>query len=267
MLLLLRRGGPRRTTINRPSRRRSSTTPVPPVPPVPTSTRVSVPYKRVRQHVNPFAGELRRLRPTPAQLHWPSRLASPGGPFHVDLGCAAGNYLFACARRAPGVNFVGLEIRRQLVDVADYRQRVRDRVPNLAFLHCNLLVPGALDAVLESMGSGNVRSVSVFHPDPNFKRRRKKRTVLTPALAETLAKRLPAGAHVYLQSDVEPLFLEMAKVLQANPGFAPLADADVGRGPDFCSRRDNAMGVRTDREVSVLKQEGLEVWRKNFVKV
>ena len=73
--------------------------------------------------------------------------------------------------------------------------------------------------------------------------------MLTPALAETLAARLPAGAHVYLQSDVEPLFLEMAKVLRSNPGFASLSDAEVG-GQGFCSLRDNAMGVRTDREVS-----------------
>lgn len=258
MLLLLRRGGLRPARTTAACFIRSSTTAAPPPP--------RVPYKRVRQHVNPFAGSLRTLLPTLSQLDWASRLARPSSPFHVDLGCASGNYLFACARMAPDVNFVGLEIRRQLVDVADYRQRVRDRVDNLAFLHCNLIVPGALDAVLDSM-AGNVRSVSIFHPDPNFKRRRKKRTVLTPALAETLAARLPAGAHVYLQSDVEPLFLEMAKVMSTNPRFSPLADADVGRGPDFCSRHDNAMGVRTDREVSVLKQEGLVVWRKNFVKI
>ncbi len=226
------------------------------------TTREHVPYKRVRQHVNPFAGSLATLRPTSEELDWSRKLARPDKPFHVDLGCASGNYLFACARQTPDVNFVGLEIRKQLVDVASYRQR-RDGVANLTFLHCNLIVPGALDAVLASM-SGNVRSVSIFHPDPNFKRKRKKRTVLTPTLAESLGKHLPSGAHVYIQSDVHPLFLEMAKVLRSNPGFASLSDAEVG-GQGFCSLRDNAMGVRTDREVSVLKQEGLAVWRENFV--
>ena len=225
-----------------------------------------VPYKRVRQHVNPFAGKLATMKPCPVNdLDWDRRLARPDNPFHIDLGCAAGNYLFTCAERTCNVNYVGLEIRKQLVDVAAYRQ-ARDRFDNLTFIHCNLIVPGALDAVLQSIGArARVQSVSIFHPDPNFKRKRRKRTVLTPLLVESLANRLPKGAHVYLQSDVKPLFLEMVNVMSSNICFSPLPDTAIGQ--DYCSDHDNAMGVRTDREISVLKQEGQKVWRKNFLKI
>eukprot|EP00946_MAST-07B_sp_MAST-7B-sp1_P004750 g4750.t1 len=215
--------------------------------------------KRVRQHVNPFAGKLGTLKMLPEHLDWDKKLARPDLPFHVDLGCALGNYLFACAEHSPDVNFVGLEIRKQIVDIAAHRQ-ARKAVDNLTFLHCNLIVPGALDAVLSSM-RGNVRSVSIFHPDPNFKKRLKKRTVLTPTLADSLARGLPSGCHVYIQSDVEKLFLEMESVLSNSCDFEALPDEEIRQ--DFCSERENVMGIPTDREVSVLKR-GLPVWRKNF---
>ena len=85
----------------------------------------------------------------------------------------------------------------------------------------------------------------------------------------SLVSRIVALVHdgVDIGSIAAITFTEKAAAELRHRVRTALADADVGRGPDFCSRRDNAMGVRTDREVSVLKQEGLEVWRKNFVKV
>ena len=219
-----------------------------------------VPYKRMRQHINPFAGKLATLMPTEEQLSWADRVARHEQPFHLDLGCAAGSYLFSLARKMPHMNFIGLEIRKHLVDVASYRQ-ARDGVDNLAFLHCNLLSPGALDAVLSSLKK-NVRSVSIFHPDPNFKKKRKKRNVVTPRLLSSLSKGLPHGAHLYIQSDVHELFLEMDKTIRANHQFRKLPDEVLGEG--FNSEKDNAMGMRTDRENSVLRRN-LNVWRENYV--
>ena len=63
---------------------------------------------RTRQHVNPLKAEL-QVPLTPPD--WAAVFADPARPLAVDVGCGSGRFALALARRFPGCNLLGLDIR------------------------------------------------------------------------------------------------------------------------------------------------------------
>ena len=87
----------------------------------------------VRQHVNPLS----RFFQLPLELPAPAELfADPQQPIHLDIGCARGRFLLALAQQQPGVNHLGVEIRRALVQAAE-TDRQTLALGNLHYLFCN----------------------------------------------------------------------------------------------------------------------------------
>ena len=75
-----------------------------------------MPRVRVHQHVNPLAPYYRF---TPKPLEIEKVFANPCLPLHLDIGCARGRFLLKMAQVAPHWNFLGVEIRRPLVEEAN----------------------------------------------------------------------------------------------------------------------------------------------------
>jgi tRNA G46 methylase TrmB len=59
-----------------------------------------------------------------------------------------------------------------------------------------------------------IQAVTIQFPDPHFKARHKKRRVVNPDLVNCLAKYLPAGTLVFLQSDIQELEVDMISHFQ-----------------------------------------------------
>ena len=83
----------------------------------------------MRQHVNPLSkhfDEIERI-PSLMQMFDNSKLN-----LHLDIGCAAGEFLFDLAVVNPKWNYLGIEIRERLVKTA--RLKVHDKkIKNLYF--------------------------------------------------------------------------------------------------------------------------------------
>jgi tRNA (guanine-N7-)-methyltransferase len=123
----------------------------------------------VRQHVNPLS----RFFQLPLELPAPADLfADPSQPIHLDIGCARGRFLLALAPERPGVNHLGVEIRRALVQAAE-ADRQAQALENLRFLFCNANV--SLQAWLAALPAGQLELVSIQFPDPWFKKKHHKR--------------------------------------------------------------------------------------------
>lgn len=58
-----------------------------------------------------------------------------------------------------------------------------------------------LDQILDSYPAP-IDLITIQYPDPQFKRRHRKRRVVQPSLVDAAARRLAPGGHVLLQSDV-----------------------------------------------------------------
>ncbi|HEY9689730.1 MAG TPA: tRNA (guanosine(46)-N7)-methyltransferase TrmB [Coleofasciculaceae cyanobacterium] len=201
---------------------------------------------RVREHVNPLSRHYDREIEPP---DW-SRIFSPlDRPLHLDIGCAKGHFILAMGDIAPDWNFLGLEIREPLVHQANRWARERG-LANVHYLPCN--ANRSLRPLLSSLPTGIVQRVTIQFPDPWFKKRHQKRRVVQPSLVSDLAEFLPVGAHVFVQSDIEDVAIEMRDRFSQHPAFALTHDT-----PWLDS---NPLPIATERERSVLEQN-LPVYR------
>lgn len=221
-------------------------------------------FQRPRQHVNPLASHFQKPLELPAGWQ-PFRQALP---LHLDIGCAAGHFCMAYAKRHEGQrNVLGLEIRETLVDRANGWVR-EGAAGNVHFLQCNANTAN-LDTLLDACPSP-LHSVSVQFPDPWFKKRHHKRRVFNADLAACLARHLTHTADratgeggegacdagwIFVQSDVQEVAEDMRAALDTVPSLEPALGCDGGQ---WLER--NPLGVATERELASLRLER-PVWR------
>jgi tRNA (guanine-N7-)-methyltransferase len=205
----------------------------------------------VRQHVNPLS----RFFQQPLTLQPPQQLfAEPERPIHLDIGSARGRFLLALAQREPERNYLGVEIRRALVQAAEADRRALG-LEHLHYLFCNANV--SLEAWLARLEVGQLERVTLQFPDPWFKKKHHKRRVLQPPLLLAVAAALAPGRHLFMQSDVPAVIEPMVALVEASGCFArPPGDQRPWRGT-------NPLPVATERETHVLNQ-GLPVYRVLF---
>jgi tRNA (guanine-N7-)-methyltransferase len=172
---------------------------------------------RVRQHVNPLANKYAEAIAPP---DWSQVYADPNRPLHLDIGCGWGDFLFHLAKLEPEWNFLGLEIRQPLVDIASQQQKLAG-LDNLGYLFCN--ANNSLEPILASLPTHCLSRVSIQFPDPWFKNRHFKRRVVQPEVVETLARYLQPGSMAFLQSDVELVERDMCDRFHAHPAFEYIA--------------------------------------------
>jgi tRNA (guanine-N7-)-methyltransferase len=93
--------------------------------------------------------------------------------------------------------------------------------------------------------------VSIQYPDPCFKNKHAKRRIVQPELVNEIARYLPSGGEVLLQSDLEWVAQAMCDRFSENSAFWR-TQADW--------LEPNPLGIPTERELATLSK-GLPVHR------
>jgi tRNA (guanine-N7-)-methyltransferase len=209
-----------------------------------------MPRLKVRQHVNPLAIIYQQPLVPP---DWAEIYADLSLPIHLDIGCAGGKFLLELAQQHPQWNYLGIEIRSALVIYANQK---RDEIAanNLHYVFGNINT--SLGTLLASLPPGKLQRISIQYPDPCFKNRHSKRRVVQPELVNDIAKYLPSGGEVFLQSDLEWVATEMCDRFSYNPAFHRTQT-------DWLE--PNPLGIPTEREIATLKK-GLPVHRAIWVR-
>ena len=209
---------------------------------------------KFRQHVNPLSDAYQ----TPISLteQWMEEaFEKPSQKIVVDVGCAKGTWILQNAEANRDINYLGLEIRRPVVEYCIQRAK-RWKLRNAHFLatNANIDLPNILSDLLKRGLS--IDMLTFHHPDPHFKKKHKKRRVVTDGLVETIASIVPSGFRIYLQSDIEDVCQGMTDTFLENAEYKP------AQGYDATCLEDNASphSVMTEREVATLKK-GLPVFR------
>lgn len=176
--------------------------------------------------------------------------------FHLDIGCASGNYLIRLAKRCPQTNFLGLEIREKLVLGAKCK-RDAEELDNIDFLVCNVIDHSSMLKLFAAIPAPT--SASIFHPDPNFKaRHRRKRDIVTQSFLGVVASAMNHEGNLHIQTDVEEVFLRMVQTIEEHENWA-LCRNNFGSGENL----ENALGEPTDRELYA-QRLGLPIYRASF---
>ena len=77
----------------------------------------------MRQHVNPLSKHFKEIESIPSLSEM---FGDPKLNLHLDIGCAAGEFLFDLALVNTSWNYLGIEIREKLVKTAKLKMRERD---------------------------------------------------------------------------------------------------------------------------------------------
>ncbi len=201
--------------------------------------------RRVRQHVNPLKSDLLEIPVARVDV-------APGRRLEVELGSAEAHFLMDLARVDRQGLFVGVEIRREVVDRANRAacaaglMHVRSVFANMSVDLPRLFAPG---------------TVSRFHlnfPDPWFKSRQHKRRVVSPLLARDIHTALAPDGELFMETDIFDIALEAMAVLESGgeDGRAPFVNA---REP-WTFYPQNPFDARSRREKQC-EGEGARIWR------
>ena len=205
---------------------------------------------RIRQHVNPLESKFQQPIPIPV---WQEVYAKSDRPIHLDIGCARGKFLLDMAQQHPETNFLGIEIRKPLVEYAD-RAKNELGLTNLHYLFGN--INSSAESLLSSLPKDSLKTISVQFPDPWFKKKHHKRRVIQPELVTILVDYLTLKGRVFLQSDIEEVAVAMRDRFANNPKLIQQHSTWLDTNP---------LPVPTERELYVLEQN-LPVYRALFVK-
>jgi tRNA (guanine-N7-)-methyltransferase len=152
-------------------------------------------------------------------------------PLELEVGCGTAEFLCSLAAKAPGVNFVGVDVAlRPLYKAVEIASSLK--LGNIRFIHANfaqmypLLEPSAL------------RQVYVHFPDPNTRSKFQRRKLVTPAFLDAIYLALVSGGGLSLMTDHAELFQELLAVTEADGRFEK-AHAErylIGFEPEVKSR-------------------------------
>ena len=208
----------------------------------------------MRQHVNPLSKNFDEIEKIPSLIEM---FDDSTLNLHIDIGCAAGEYLFDLALENTNWNYLGIEIRERLVNTA--KLKVRDKeIKNLFFVFGNAF--NILNDYHSKFLIKNLKSISFNFPDPWFKKRHHKRRVIQPEFINILSNLMKKGSIIYIKTDVKDLFEYMDCTILSNFNFESIDKKDFNFSESF-----NPNKVQTNREKYVLLNK-LKIFENIYIK-
>ena len=209
----------------------------------------------MRQHVNPLSKNFDEIERIPSflEIFNDSKLN-----LHLDVGCAAGEFLFDLALANNNWNYLGIEIRERLVKTAKLKVQER-RVKNLYFVFGNAY--NFLNAYQSQLIVKSLSSISFNFPDPWFKKRHYKRRIIQPELINILSDSMKKGSLIFIKTDVKDLFEYMDCIILRNFNFRKINEKDFKYSKSF-----NPNKVKTNREKYVIRN-GLKIFESIYMKI
>ena len=209
----------------------------------------------MRQHVNPLSKNFDEIERIPSfnEMFDDSKFN-----LHLDIGCAAGEYLFDLALVNTNWNYLGIEIRERLVKTAKLKVLEKD-IKNLYFIFGN--ANNILKDPQNKFIIKNVRSISFNFPDPWFKKRHYKRRIIQPDFINTLSKSLKRGSLIFIKTDVKDLFEYMDCKISSNLNFKKIDEKDFNYSESF-----NPYKFQTSREKYVIVNQ-FDIFESIYMKI
>jgi len=209
----------------------------------------------MRQHVNPLSSNFNQIERIPSLSEM---FDDSKSNLHLDIGCAAGEFLFDLALLNPSWNYLGIEIREKLVKNAKLKV-IEKEINNLYFLFGN--ANNILNDVQSKFIIKNLKSISFNFPDPWFKKRHNKRRVIQPELINILSTSLQKGSLIFIKTDVKDLFDYMDCTISSNLNFKNIDKKDFNYSKSF-----NPNKIKTNREKLVIDNK-LDIFESIYIKI
>jgi tRNA (guanine-N7-)-methyltransferase len=209
----------------------------------------------MRQHVNPLSSNFKQIEKIPSLNEM---FGDSKSNLHLDIGCAAGEFLFDLALFNTSWNYLGIEIREKLVKNAKFKV-FRKEIKNLYFIFGN--ANNILNDFQCKFIIKNLKSISFNFPDPWFKKRHHKRRIIQPEFINILSNSLQKGTLIFVKTDVKDLFDYMDHTITSNFYFKKIDEKNFNYSKSF-----NPNKVKTNREKYVIDNQ-LDIFEKIYIKI
>ena len=209
----------------------------------------------MRQHVNPLSINFEEIERIPSL---PEMFNNSKTNLHLDIGCAAGEFLFDLALDNANWNYLGIEIRERLVKKAKLKVQEKE-IHNLYFVFGN--ANNIAKDVQSKFIIKNANSISFNFPDPWFKKKHLKRRVIQTEFVKTLSNLMQKGSLIFIKTDVKDLFEYMDYTISSNLNFKKLDKKEFNYSKSF-----NPNKVQTNREKYVIMNE-LNIFERIYMKI
>lgn len=181
------------------------------------------------------------------------RTLASGAWIEIEIGPGRGWFLVERAELEPRVAIVGLEIRRKWAAIVDRRLGARGLGSR-----ARVFAEDARAALPRLGPSSSVRRIFVNFPDPWWKKRHQKRSLVQGWFLDEVARLLEPAGELFLQTDVEERARTHEQLISCDVRFVPWADA-----VDSPRLADNPYGARSPRERRAIA-DGLPIHRSRW---
>jgi tRNA (guanine-N7-)-methyltransferase len=129
--------------------------------------------------------------------NWNRLFFNNDNPIVLELGCGKGEYTTGLARRFPGKNFIGIDIKGSRM-WKGARTALASHLDNVAFLRTHI------EMIQSFFGTDEIEEIWITFPDPQLKKKRKRLT--SARFLNTYGNFLKKGGLIHLKTDSPVLY-------------------------------------------------------------
>jgi len=133
-------------------------------------------------------------------------------PLELEIGCGYGEFLCSLAQSHPTCNFLGIDISSVAL------QQAASLASTLALENVKFVAANA-HLLYPLLAPDSLQAVYLHFPDPNRRRKFRKRQLFTPALLDVISRALCPGGRFSVMTDHREYFLEMLELLEQDARF------------------------------------------------
>ena len=175
---------------------------------------------------------------------WSREVFDNAHPITLELGCGKGEYTISLARRFPERNFIGIDIKGARI-WRGAKTAQEEALENVAFLRTRI------EMILSFFSRDEVEELWITFPDPQEKRRRRKKRLTAPRFLNLYRQFLVDNGTIHLKTDNDMLYRYTLRMAEYN-NLEILHRADDLYASDIA---DDLRTIRTHYESLYLEEE------------
>lgn len=140
---------------------------------------------------------------------WAQKYFGNANPIVAELGCGRGDYTIELAKRYPGANFIGIDIKGARL-WRGAKNALAIKLNNVAFLRTTIR------KLEQYFDDGEISEIWLTFPDPYPKRRHESLRLTSPGFLKLYKKMLKPGGMIHLKTDDLDLFSFSVKTVKAD---------------------------------------------------
>ncbi|MBN1131543.1 MAG: tRNA (guanosine(46)-N7)-methyltransferase TrmB [Bacteroidales bacterium] len=183
---------------------------------------------------------------------WSKRVFHNNNPIILELGCGKGEYTIGMAKLFPRRNFIGIDIKGARIwkgaKIAN-----DTNLSNTAFLRTRI------EWIQSYFGQGEIDEIWITFPDPQLKRRRKKKRLTGALFLNSYRNLLKDNGIIHLKTDHAILYNDTLSLLKFNGLEILMQAADLYSSPPV----DPVLSIPTFYESQFL-EEGIPIRYVSF---